>query len=94
MGIRLFIRDHFVFIIFQLLVTVFILSIFWLEGFRDTNTATYVITISLLLICSFLVIRYMLRRKFYQKILTSQRRWTMHLIKVQKQLKTLSWSNI
>ena len=71
MGIRLFIRDHFAFIIFQLLVTAFILSIFWLEGFRDPNTATYVIAISLLLICSFLVIRYMLRRKFYEKILTS-----------------------
>ena len=71
MGIRLFIRDHFAFIIFQLLVTGFILSIFWLEGFRDSNTAIYVITINLLLICSFLVIRYMLRRKFYEKIVTS-----------------------
>ena len=70
MGIRLFIRDHFAFIIFQLIVTSFLLSIFWLEGFRDPNTAIYVIAISLLLICSFLIIRYMLRRKFYQKILT------------------------
>ena len=70
MDIRLFLRDHISFIIFQLIVTSFLLTIFWLEGFRDSNTANYVIAISLLLICSFLVIRYMLRRKFYQKILT------------------------
>ncbi len=70
MGIRLFIKDHFTFVILELIITVFLLSIFWLEGFRDANTAIYVLTISMLLICSFLVIRYMLRRKFYQKILT------------------------
>ena len=70
MAIRLFIRDHISFIIFQLIVTAFLLTIFWLEGFRDANTANYVLTISVLLICSFLVIRYMLRRKFYRKILT------------------------
>lgn len=70
MDIRLFIREHISFIIFQIIVILFLLIIFWLEGFRDFNTAVYVIVISLLLICSFLVIRYMLRRKFYQKILT------------------------
>ncbi len=69
MGIQLFLRDHIAFIIFQLIVTLFLLVIFWLEGFRDPNTAIYVMTISLLLISSFLVIRYMLRRKFYRKIL-------------------------
>jgi two-component system, OmpR family, sensor histidine kinase YxdK len=69
MGIQLFIRDHIAFIIFQFIVTLFLLAIFWLEGFRDSNTAIYVMTISLLLISSFLVIRYMLRRKFYRKIL-------------------------
>ena len=70
MDIRLFIRDHLAFIIFQLIVTLFLLMIFWLEGFRDSNTAIYVMAISLLLICSFLVVRYMLRRRFYRKILT------------------------
>ena len=70
MDIRLFLKDHISFVIFQLFVTIFSLSIFWLEGFRNFNTAIYIFTISLLLICSYLVIRYMLRRKFYRKILT------------------------
>ena len=70
-GIKLFLKEHFAFIIFQMIVVVFFLTIFWLEGFRDLNTAVYVFTISWFLIGAFLSVRYMLRRKFYQKILTT-----------------------
>lgn len=70
-GIKLFLKEHFAFIIFQMIVVAFFLSIFWLEGFRDLNTTVYVFTISWFLIGAFLSVRYMLRRKFYQKILTT-----------------------
>lgn len=69
MDIKLFIRDHIAFIIFQMIVVGFLISVFWLEGFNDINTAFYVFCIALLLMISFLVIRYMLRRRFYQRIL-------------------------
>ena len=70
-GMKLFLKEHFAFIIFQVVVVLFFLTIFWLEGFRDLNTAVYVFTISWFLIGAFLSVRYMLRRKFYQKILTT-----------------------
>jgi two-component system, OmpR family, sensor histidine kinase YxdK len=69
-GIKLFLKEHYAFIIFQMIVVLFFLTIFWLEGFRDLNTAVYVFTISCFLVGAFLIVRYMLRRKFYQKILT------------------------
>ena len=70
MDIKLFLKEHFAFIIFQMLVVLFFLTIFWLEGFRDINTAIYIFTLSWFLVGAFLAVRYMLRRKFYQKILT------------------------
>lgn len=69
-GMKLFIKEHSAFIIFQMIVIIFFLTIFWLEGFRDLNTAVYIFTISWFLLGAFLSVRYMLRRKFYQKILT------------------------
>lgn len=69
MGLKLFLKEHFSFILFQLIVVFFLLSIFWLEGFRNLDTAIYAIAISLLLIGSFLTVRYMLRRRFLGKII-------------------------
>ena len=69
MGFKLFLKEHFSFILFQLIVVFFLLSIFWLEGFRNLDTAIYAIAISLLLIGSFLTVRYMLRRRFLGKII-------------------------
>lgn len=70
MGIKLFLKEHISFFIFEILLVLFLLSIFWLEGFRELNTAVYIISISFVLLVSFLVIRYMLRRRYYKKILT------------------------
>lgn len=68
MGLQLFLKEHLSYVLFQLAVTLFLLTIFWLEGFRDVNTAIYAIAISLLLITAFLVVRYMLRRRYLAKI--------------------------
>lgn len=68
MGLRLFIREHLSFIIFELLVVAFILSLYWLDGFRNINTAIYSIIISLILLMSFLAVRYFIRRNYLNKI--------------------------
>lgn len=68
MGLKLFIKENISFIFFELLVVVFILSLFWLDGFRNINTAIYSIVISLVLIVSFLMLRYLFRRNYLNKI--------------------------
>ncbi len=68
MGIRLFLIEHVSYIIFHNVVVLFILLLYWLDGFRNFDTALYTIVISMLLLLSFLVIRYMLRRRYLNKI--------------------------
>ncbi len=68
MGLRLFIREHIAFFIFELVVVIFVLSLYWLDGFRNMNTAIYSIIISLILLFSFLFVRYFARRSYLSKI--------------------------
>jgi two-component system, OmpR family, sensor histidine kinase YxdK len=68
MVIKLFIKEHLSYLIFQVILTLFLIALFWLEGFRNMDTAIYAVTISILSIMSFLVIRYMLRRRYLAKI--------------------------
>lgn len=68
MGIKIFIKEHISFIIFELCLVLFILTIYWLDGFRNMNTAIYSISLSIVLICSFLFIRYLLRKEYLNKI--------------------------
>lgn len=68
MGLKLFIKEHLSFIIFELIIVLFILSLYWLDGFRNVDTAIYSITISIVLITSFLGVRYYLRQSYLKKI--------------------------
>lgn len=68
MGLRLFIREHISFFIFEICVVIFILTLYWLDGFRNSNTAIYSIVISLILLFSFLVVRFIARRNYLNKI--------------------------
>jgi two-component system, OmpR family, sensor histidine kinase YxdK len=67
-GLKLFIIEHLSYVIFQVLLVLFILILYWLEGFRNFETALYSIVMSIILIISFLTIRYMLRRQYLKKI--------------------------
>ena len=67
-GLKLFITEHLSYVIFQVLVVLFILTLYWLEGFRNVETAVYSLVMSIILIFSFLTIRYMLRRRYLKKI--------------------------
>lgn len=68
MGLRLFMREHIPFFVFELLIVIFILSLYWLDGFRNINTALYSIVISVILLVSFLLVRYIARSSYLNKI--------------------------
>lgn len=70
MSIRLFMREHFAYILFQFLLVLFIMFLYWLDGFRNVDTAIYSVAISTLLILSFLFGRYVKRYTFYNKIIS------------------------
>lgn len=69
-AIKLFIKDHVGYIIFDILLVLFILLLYWLDGFRNLDTAIYSIIISLILTITFLSTRYIMRQSFYKKVLT------------------------
>lgn len=64
----LFMREHSSLIFFEIFVVGFVLLLYWLDGFRDENTAIYSILITLVLTGTFLAIRYIVRKQFYKKI--------------------------
>lgn len=70
MNIRLFMKEHMAYVLFQFILVLFIMSLYWLDGFRNIDTAIYSVVISTMLILSFLVGRYVKRYSFYQKILS------------------------
>lgn len=65
---RLFLRDYASFIIFQILLVGFIMVLYWLDGFRNVDTAVYTFSISLVLLASFLLARYLMRQSYLTKI--------------------------
>jgi len=68
MALKLFIREYIAFFAFQLVLIVFMLIIFGLDGFRNVDTAIYMVSISFVLLTSFLVVRYILRQKYLAQI--------------------------
>ncbi|WP_375199746.1 sensor histidine kinase [Lysinibacillus sp. RS11] len=68
MGWKLFLRDYASFIVFQFCLVGFIMVLYWLDGFRNVDTAIYSFCISLVLLASFLLIRYLMRQRYLLKI--------------------------
>ncbi|MEY9974819.1 OmpR family two-component system sensor histidine kinase YxdK [Lysinibacillus sp. RC46] len=85
MGWKLFLRDYASFIVFQIILVGFIMVLYWLDGFRNVDTAIYSFCISLVLLASFLLIRYLMRQRYLLKI--SQLPKTMEDV-LQKNAKT------
>lgn len=85
MGWKLFLRDYASFIVFQFVLVGFIMVLYWLDGFRNVDTAIYSFCISLVLLASFLLIRYLMRQRYLLKI--SQLPKTMEDV-LQKNAKT------
>ena len=70
MNFRLFVNEHVAYVIFQLIMVLFIMSLYWLDGFRNIDTAIYSVVISTLLIVMFLLGRFVKRYSFYHKLLS------------------------
>ncbi|WP_342513018.1 sensor histidine kinase [Sporosarcina sp. FSL K6-1522] len=67
--ILLFLKEHVPFIIFQLFLVLFILLLYWLDGFRNYSTAIYSISMCMLLTAGFLSAKFIMRRSFYAAII-------------------------
>lgn len=67
-AIRLFLKDHLSFLLFQGVLVLFLLLLFWLDGFRNYDTAIYSVVISIILTFGFLGGKYIIRRTFYAEI--------------------------
>ncbi|QUG42712.1 sensor histidine kinase [Psychrobacillus sp. INOP01] len=68
--IRLFIREHLVFLVFQVLLVLFVMLLYWLDGFRNVDTAVYSIVITSILTITFLGTLFVKKYTFYKKILS------------------------
>lgn len=66
--LRLFLKEHAAFIVFQVVLIAFIMILYWLDGFRNVDTAIYSFVISILLTSAFLGARYIKRVRYYKKI--------------------------
>lgn len=84
MGLKLFVKENISFILFELIVVLFILSLYWLDGFRNLDTAIYSVIISLLLTFSYLAIRYVFRKNFLERISNMPNSMDDALQKMQK----------
>ena len=67
-SIQLFLKDHVSMLLFQGFLVLFLLLLFWLDGFRNYHTAIYSIILSVLLTFAFLVGKFVMRRSFYAAI--------------------------
>ncbi|MER2078994.1 sensor histidine kinase [Psychrobacillus psychrotolerans] len=68
--IRLFIKEHLVFLVFQVLLVLFVMLLYWLDGFRNVDTAVYSIVITSILTMTFLGTLFVKKYAFYKKILS------------------------
>lgn len=66
--LRLFLKEHAAFMVFQAVLVAFIMVLYWLDGFRNLDTAIYSFVISILLTSAFLGSRYIKRHRYYKKI--------------------------
>ena len=80
-AVRLFLKDHLSFILFQIALILFLLLLFWLDGFRNYNTAIYSIIISILLTVGYLSGKYVIRRFFYKTIVVEPKKMEDALIR-------------
>ncbi|MDQ0231691.1 sensor histidine kinase [Metabacillus malikii] len=65
---RLFIREHMLLIVVQILQFFLVLSIYWLDGYHRLMPALYSVFLGLLLLSGYLIFNYYSRRKFYARL--------------------------
>ncbi|WP_131848935.1 sensor histidine kinase [Baia soyae] len=72
---RLFIRDHLSLIIFNAIQLFFVLSIYWLDGYRNHLTALYSVFFGFFLLTIYLFFRYITNRSIYRRLSNPFHNW-------------------
>ena len=67
---KLFIKEHILLIIIQLVQFIVIAGVFWLAGFRNLPLIFYSIFLGLFFLFGYLVYKYLSRRHFYNRLTT------------------------
>lgn len=65
---RLFLRDHALLVVVQCLQFALILSIYWMDGYRNLRPALYSIFLGIFLLSCYLIYHYFSRRRYYQRL--------------------------
>lgn len=63
---KLFLREHAMLIVVQLLQLGIISSIYWLDGHRNLSTALYIVFLALFILGGYLLYQFFSRRRYYQ----------------------------
>ncbi len=79
--IKIFMKDHLSFLIFQALLILFLFLLFWLDGFRNYHTLIYALLISVIFTFGFLCAKLIMRRSFYGAIVKEPSRMEDALIR-------------
>lgn len=80
-AVQLFLKEHMTFLAFQFGLLLFILVLFWLEGFRNIYTAGYVLLLGFVFTSGYLLLKYLARRHFYQTIVSRPKTMEALLLK-------------
>src|SRR5690625_7095152 len=62
---KLFLKEHALLIVVQCLQLLTIITVYWLDGYRNIGPGLYGVFLSLFLLTSYLVYRYLRQRMFY-----------------------------
>lgn len=65
---RLFMREHLLLIVVQVVQFGMIIGMFWLAGYRDVQLAIYSLFLAMFFLVCYLVYRYISRRTYYQRL--------------------------
>lgn len=65
---KLFFQEHLLLIVVQLIQSMLIPAIFWLDGYRNLELGLYAIFLSFVFISCYLIYQYISRKHFYQRL--------------------------
>ncbi|RCW74985.1 sensor histidine kinase [Saliterribacillus persicus] len=65
---KLFLREHALLIVIQLIQAIMIPLLFWLDGYRGLGVILYAIFLSMLFLTAYLIYQYVSRKNFYHRL--------------------------
>ncbi|GIN58762.1 sensor histidine kinase [Lederbergia ruris] len=65
---RLFLRDHFLLILVNVLQILILLLVFWMDGYHNLSLHFYALFLATFILMLYLTFRYLLHRRFYNRL--------------------------